>query len=135
MQKQLTGTVAVLLKRGWVDESAQERHAFFSEVESTVAGTSDAAARRTGIEVLEVSLLAHSSLLLTACMQTDRHPNLHCVECACNHMPHVRSSQINSKLVMSHCVSVHDLSACRDVSWQASLSAEPAVAMVNLACL
>ncbi|DBA71387.1 TPA: hypothetical protein ACH3X2_011192 [Trebouxia sp. C0005] len=53
VQKQLTGTVAVLLKRGWVDESPEERHAFFSEVESTVAGTSDAAARRTGIEILE----------------------------------------------------------------------------------
>ncbi|KAL0051778.1 hypothetical protein WJX82_002011 [Trebouxia sp. C0006] len=53
VQKQLTGTVAVLLKRGWVDESPQERHAFFSEVESTVSGTSDAAARRTGIEMLE----------------------------------------------------------------------------------
>ena len=90
VQKQLTGTVAVLLKRGWVDESPEERHAFFREVESTVAGTSDAAARRTGIEILEVSLLAYHSLLLTACMQTDRHPNLHCVECACHHMPHVR---------------------------------------------
>ncbi len=71
MQKQLTGTVAVLLKRAWVDESPQERHAFFSEVESTVAGTSDAAARRTGIEILEVSSLAYSSVLLTACMHCD----------------------------------------------------------------
>ncbi|DBA87589.1 TPA: hypothetical protein ACH3X1_004612 [Trebouxia sp. C0004] len=53
VQKQLTGTVAVLLKRGWVDESSEERHAFFSEIESIVAGTSDAAARRTGIEILE----------------------------------------------------------------------------------
>jgi len=71
VQKQLTGTVAVLLKRAWVDESPQERHAFFSEVESTVAGTSDAAARRTGIEILEVSSLAYSSVLLTACMHCD----------------------------------------------------------------
>ena len=71
MQKQLTGTVAVLLKRGWVDESPQEQHAFFSEVESTVGGINDAAARRTGIEILEVSPLACSSLLLTACMHCD----------------------------------------------------------------
>ncbi len=91
MQKQLTGTVAVLLKRGWVDESPEARHAFFSEVESTVAGTTDAAARRTGIEILEVGWLAYKNILLTACMQTNIHPSLHCVECACQYMPHVRS--------------------------------------------
>lgn len=54
VQKQLTGTLAVLLKRGWANETAQERHAFFAEVEHAVAGANDAAARRTGIEVFEV---------------------------------------------------------------------------------
>ena len=57
MQKQLTGTVAVLLKRGWADDSPQERHAFFSEVEHTVTGSNDGNARRTGIEILEVGSL------------------------------------------------------------------------------
>ena len=57
MQKQLTGTLAVLLKRGWADETAQERHAFFAEVEHTVAVSNDAAARRAAIEILEVRLV------------------------------------------------------------------------------
>ena len=60
MQKQLTATVAVLLKRGWEDESAQERHAFFAGVEHTVAASNDAAARRAAIEILEVHIIAHS---------------------------------------------------------------------------
>ena len=76
VQKQLTGTVAVLLKRGWVDESPEERHAFFSEVESTVAGTNDADARRTGIEILEVSVLAYKNTLLTACMHACKQPDI-----------------------------------------------------------
>lgn len=44
-----------MLKCGWVDETAEERYAFFAEVEYTVAGTNDAAARRTGIDILEVN--------------------------------------------------------------------------------
>ena len=56
VQKQLIATWAVLLKRGWVEESAEERHAVFAEVEHAVAASSDAHARRTAIQVLEVGL-------------------------------------------------------------------------------
>lgn len=54
VQKQLIGTWAVLLKRGWVDETAEARHAIFAELEQTVAASTDAAARRTAIQLLEV---------------------------------------------------------------------------------
>lgn len=67
VQKQLIGTWAVLLKRGWVDQTVEERHAGFAEVEHTVAATRDAAARRTAIQILEVgvgSCLLHPRLAL-----------------------------------------------------------------------
>ena len=54
VQKQLIATWAVLLKRGWVEESAQERHAVFAEVEHTAAASSDTHARRTAMQILEV---------------------------------------------------------------------------------
>ena len=64
VQKQLIGTWAVLLKRGWVDQTAEERHAAFAEVEHTVASSRDAAARRTAIQILEVGLLSLQCSLL-----------------------------------------------------------------------
>ena len=72
VQKQLTGALAVLLKRGWAEESPAERHVFFSEVEHTVAASSNAAARRTGIQILEVSTvgkLLMYGLLMLECTQ------------------------------------------------------------------
>ena len=55
VQKQLIATWAVLLKRGWVEESAEERHAVFAQVEHTAAASRDTNARRTAIQILEVS--------------------------------------------------------------------------------
>lgn len=72
VQKQLTGTVAVLLKRGWADDTPQERHAFFSEVEHTVTGSNDGNARRTGIEILEVGSFE------IICMSCKRQTRLSC---------------------------------------------------------
>ena len=43
VQKQLIATLAILLN-----------HNFFAELQNTIAASSDAAARRTGIEILEV---------------------------------------------------------------------------------
>ena len=55
VQKQLIATWAVLLKRGWVEESAEERHAVFAQVEHTAAASRDTNARRTALQILEVS--------------------------------------------------------------------------------
>ena len=60
VQKQLIGALAVLLKRGWAEQSPDERHAFFAEVEHTVAASNNAAARCTAIEILEVRLCCAS---------------------------------------------------------------------------
>lgn len=56
VQKQLIATWAVLLKRGWVEEIAQERHAVFAQLEHTAAASSDTHARRTAMQLLEVGL-------------------------------------------------------------------------------
>ena len=125
MQKQLTGTVAVLLKRGWVEESPEERHAFFSEVERTVAGTSDAAARRTGIEILEVSALAYNNVLLTECIHADRQIDILTCIVLCVPVITYRMSGFsnNSRSSVATLRCTLPLSACHDTSWQASLSA------------
>ena len=62
VQNQLTGTVAVLLKRGWLADSAQERHTFFAKVEHTAAASGDAGLRCSAMALLEVGLC---SLLVT----------------------------------------------------------------------
>lgn len=52
-----------------MDQTAEERHAVFAEVEHTVAATRDAAARRTAVQILEVGVgscfLAPSCLALS----------------------------------------------------------------------
>ena len=63
VQNQLTGTVAVLLKRSWLTDSAEERHAFFAKVEHTAAASGDVSLRCRAMAILEVGLC--SGLLLT----------------------------------------------------------------------
>ena len=53
--KQLTRTLAVLLKRGWSWEDAAAHRTFFDKLESQVAAQGSAVARRVNMEVLEVS--------------------------------------------------------------------------------
>ena len=73
MTGQLTATIAAVLKRGWLDSSQQERHAFFAEVEAAVAvHAGSAAARRVGVKILEVCapVAAACALALSAaCMR------------------------------------------------------------------
>lgn len=71
VQKQLIGTWAVLLKRGWVDQTTEEQHAIFAEVEHAVAANRDADARRTAIQILEVGLASWPCFLPLLC-----HPHL-----------------------------------------------------------
>ena len=61
---QLTATIAAVLKRGWLDADEAERHAFFAEVEAAVTShASSAAARRAGIQILEVRAPPNAQLL------------------------------------------------------------------------
>lgn len=54
---QLSATVASMLKRGWMDISNEEQHAFYTEVENVVTSEGSCRARRAGIRLLEVILL------------------------------------------------------------------------------
>ena len=65
MQKQLTGAWAVLLKRGWSEDTTEQRHASLAEVEHTIAASNDAAARCTGMEMLEVRTQTQELLCLS----------------------------------------------------------------------
>ena len=53
VRAQLTAALAALLKRGWADAPMAERRAFFNEVDAAAAH-SPPAARRAGLEILEV---------------------------------------------------------------------------------
>ena len=54
---QLTAAVASMLKRGWLESSKDERHAFFAETEDITSSQGSPEARRASIRVLEVNLL------------------------------------------------------------------------------
>ncbi len=58
VRAQLAATLAALLKRGWADAPPDERRAFFDEVDAA-AGSGGPAARRCGLEILEVGPLHH----------------------------------------------------------------------------
>lgn len=52
--RQLTRTLATVLKRGWTSESDESHRKFFEELDARVAAQDNAAARRLNIEILEV---------------------------------------------------------------------------------
>ncbi len=62
---QLTAAVASMLKRGWLESSKEERHAFFAETEDIASSQGSREARRASIRVLEVNL-THSAILQQA---------------------------------------------------------------------
>ena len=51
---QCTRLVAIMLKRGWLQQPPDAGGAFFNSLEERVVALNSAAARRTGLEVLEV---------------------------------------------------------------------------------
>ncbi len=51
---QLTAAVASMLKRGWLESSKEEQHAFFAETEDIAKSQGTGGARRASIKVLEV---------------------------------------------------------------------------------
>ena len=55
MLAQCTRLVAIMLKRGWLQQPQGAGGAFFNSLEERVAALGSAAARRTGLELLEVA--------------------------------------------------------------------------------
>lgn len=94
VQKQLIATWAVLLKRGWVEESAEERHAVFAEVEHTAAASRDTSARCTAMQVLEVSCGS------CQCFTHSCQPPLCLLEAACASLMWVSTEQVMWDAVM-----------------------------------
>ena len=76
--KQLTRTLAVLLKRSWSTEDATAHRAFFDSLETQVAASGTAAARRINLEVLEVK--AQSCILGHAGCMRARHAACACIQ-------------------------------------------------------
>ena len=57
---QCTRLVAIMLKRGWLQLPQGAGGGFFASLEARVAAHNSAAARRTGLELLEVRALLGS---------------------------------------------------------------------------
>lgn len=69
VHNQLTGTVAVLLKRGWLTDSPEERHTFFADVEHTAAASGNAGMRCSAMALLEVGHCMLAGLHLSLCLK------------------------------------------------------------------
>jgi hypothetical protein len=80
VSSQLTATLASVLKLGWLDANAKERHSFFAEVESLVTSQGSNAVRKGGIRLLEVGFSAWllSSFLFQRLLRLCSTSDIHC---------------------------------------------------------